>query len=117
MNRDVRRYINAVKDERRLLFDKLHALILGMYPTAETAISYGIVKYRIAPGRVWLGYWKRGVSLHTGYPALIAQFRATHPAIKTGKGGVNLSVTDRIPARAIQQLIRRVVNSAKKPVA
>jgi hypothetical protein len=40
MNREVQRYIDALPDQRRPLFDRLQALILGLYPKAEVLIWY-----------------------------------------------------------------------------
>ena len=63
MNKEVQQFVDVVSDERRPLFDKLHALIMGMYPSAEVVISYGIPTYKAKSGWVGLGYWKGGVSL------------------------------------------------------
>ena len=32
MNKEVQRYVDAVPEERKPLSDKLHALIMGLYP-------------------------------------------------------------------------------------
>jgi hypothetical protein len=85
MNQIVRDYINKGSTEQQKLFERLHNLIMELYPQAENAISYGLLKYYIGKQRVWLGYWKQGVSLYTGFPELIAQFKVKHPAIKTGR--------------------------------
>ena len=34
MNKEVQRFVDAVTDERRPLFDLLHTLILSLYPEA-----------------------------------------------------------------------------------
>lgn len=65
MNKEVQRYMDAVPEEQRPLFDKLYALIMGLYPNAEVVISYQIPTYRVKSGWVALGYWKDDVSLYT----------------------------------------------------
>jgi hypothetical protein len=52
VNKEVQQFVDAVSDERRPFYDKLHALIMGMYPSAEVVISYGIPTYKAKGGRV-----------------------------------------------------------------
>jgi len=35
MNKEVQQFVDAVSDERRPFYDKLHPLIMGMYPSAH----------------------------------------------------------------------------------
>lgn len=109
MNEDVERYIDAVQDERRALFDKLQALIMGLYPNAEAVISYQIPTYKAKSGWVGLGYWKEGVSLYTNGPQHIAEFKTEYPAIKTGKASINFKVTDVVPEAALKKVIKHAV--------
>src|SRR5512135_2202326 len=95
-NKDARRYQDSVHDERRPLFDKLQKLILGMYPVAELKVSYGILLHRVGKGWVGLGFWKEGVSMYTSVPPVIVEFKASQPAIKTGKGSINFRLEDKL---------------------
>jgi uncharacterized protein YdhG (YjbR/CyaY superfamily) len=97
MKSEVQNYIVQVTDERRLLFLKLQSLIYNLYPNAVASISYGIVKYSLPSGWGFLGYWKEGVSLYTGYIKALPDFVSKHPQIKTGKGSIKLKLTDEIP--------------------
>ena len=113
MNEEVQRFIDAIPEDRRPLYDKLHALIMGMYPDAEVVIWYGVPTYRAKSGWVSLGPWKRGVSLYSGHPHLIDEFRAEHPDIKTGRGSINLKVTDEVPVPALKKVIKHAIEHPK----
>lgn len=111
-DKDVQRYVNAVPKDRKPLFDKLQALILSRYPNAEVVMSYQIPTYRAKSGWVGLGYWRDGVSLYTNGPSHIAEFKAKYPAIKTGKGSINLKVTDEVPVTALKKVIKHAIENA-----
>ena len=115
MNEEVQRYVDAVTDERRLLFDKLHALIMGLYPDAEVVMWYRIPTYRAKSAWVGLGYYKDGVSLYTNGPHHLAEFKAEYPGIKTGKGSINLKVTAAIPVLALQKVITHTIEHFIQP--
>jgi uncharacterized protein YdhG (YjbR/CyaY superfamily) len=114
MNSDeVKRYIEAVQDERRPLLEKLQALILGLYPDAEVVISYKIPTYKTPSGWAGLGYWKGGVSVYTNGAHNIAEFKAEYPKIKTGTGSINFKVTDEIPEPALEKVLARAMEGRK----
>ena len=109
MNDEVRRYVKAVSGQRRALFEELERLIKSIYPNAEVVMSYRIPTYRAKSGWVGLGYWKDGISLYTDGPEHVAEFKAKYPMIKTGKGSINLKVTDAVPAAALKKVIRHAM--------
>ena len=113
MNKDVQRYIDAVPDDRKPLFERLQALILGLYPEAEIVISYQVPHYRAKSGGVALGYWKKGVSVYVGTRP-IAEFKVRYPAIKTGKGSINFKVTDAVPVAALKKVVRHAIEHPKE---
>lgn len=115
MNKEVQRYVDAVPDEQKPLFAKIHALIMGLYPDAEVVMSYQVPTYRAKSGWVALGYWKDGVSLYTNGPHHIAEFKAEYPGIKTGKGSINFKVTDMVPVPALQKVITHAIEHSKRP--
>ena len=115
MNGEVERCMDAVQDERRPLFDKLEAQILGLCLDAQVVISYGVPTYRVRSGWVALGCWKQGVSLYTNGPHNIAEFKAEHPPIKTGKGSINFKVTDVVRVAALQKVITRAIEGSMQP--
>lgn len=105
MSIEVQTYIDAVEDERRSLLLNFQAIILRLCPEAAIKISYQIPSYKVPTGWVFLGYWKQGVSIYTGYSQGLADFRAKHPRIKTGKGSVNFRLKDEIPWQDVETLI------------
>jgi len=114
MNKEVEQFVDVLSDERRPLYDKLHTLIIGMYPKAEVVISYGIPTYKAKSGRVGLGLWKGGVTLHTfGARQLVEEFGAKHPAFKTTTAGINFKVSDKIPIAAVKKVIKLAIEHPK----
>jgi uncharacterized protein YdhG (YjbR/CyaY superfamily) len=113
MNQIAQDYINKSDDSaQKALFERLHNLIMKLYPLAENNLSYGLLKYFIGKQRIWLGYWKQGVSLYTGCPELITAFRQKYPEIKTGKGCLNFRLADKIPVPDLKQLIQGALGKA-----
>ncbi len=40
-------YIDAIDPEHRPLFDRIHGLVLGLYPDAEVVLSYKMPTYLV----------------------------------------------------------------------
>ena len=59
MNRDVQRYLDAVPTERKPLVNKLHELIVGLYPVANVDMSYRMPTYKAKDGWVAIANQKR----------------------------------------------------------
>lgn len=114
MNKDVQKYIDAVTDERKALFGKLHDLIVDVYPDAEILIWYGVPTYRAKLANVCLAYWKDGVSLSTNDADHIAAFKVDNPTIKTGKVSINFKVRDTLPMPAIKQVVKHAIEAVKQ---
>lgn len=113
MDEAVQRFIDTVPPESKPLFDRLHALVLRLYPEAKVVISYQVPTYKTKTGWVALGYWKDGVSLYTNNPAHIVVFQAKHPRIKTNKASFNLRRTDEVPDEDLEQVIRHAVEGRR----
>lgn len=110
MNKEVQQFVDAVSDERRPLLDQLHSLILSLYPDAEVVISYGIPTYKAKGGRVGLGLWKGGVTLHTfGARHLVEEFSAKYPAFRTTTAGINFKLSDVVPVAALKKVIKHSI--------
>jgi hypothetical protein len=60
----VRDYVDAIAPEHRPLFDRLHRLILEVHPDAAVVLSYQIPTYQVGRHRLFLGVWRRGVSIY-----------------------------------------------------
>ena len=109
MDPAVERYVEAIPERQRPLFDRLQSLILELYPHAEIVISYGIPTYKVGRRRVYLGLWKAGVSLHA---VPVEEFKQRHPSIKTGKGSLNFKVADELPEADVRDVIQRAIERA-----
>jgi hypothetical protein len=64
---------------------------------------------------VALGYWKKGVSLYTNGERHIAEFKAKHPSIKTGKASINFRAVDKIPIVDLRKVIQHAMERSKRP--
>ncbi|MEA2590759.1 MAG: hypothetical protein QOD62_590, partial [Actinomycetota bacterium] len=51
----VRDYIDAIAPEHRPLFDRLHRLVLAVYPDAAVVLSYQIPTYKVGRRRLFVG--------------------------------------------------------------
>jgi hypothetical protein len=108
LDKAVRGYIDGIAVEHRPLFDRLHSLILDACPGVEVVLSYGIPTYRAGKRRLYLGAWKHGMSLY-GWPQdNDAGFTSRHPALKRGKGTIQLRPADAaaIPDDELRELVR-----------
>lgn len=109
MNRDVRRYFNAVPEDRKPLVEKIHGLIVCLYPDATIDMSYRMPTYRAMDGWVAVANQKRYVSLYTCGAHHLAEFKATYPGIATGKGCINFKPADPVPVAAIRKVIKHAI--------
>ncbi|MGH9276775.1 MAG: iron chaperone [Acidimicrobiales bacterium] len=99
--------------EHRPLFDRLHELILEEHPDAALTISYGIPTYRVGRRRLYLGVWKRGVSLYGWEQARDGVFTARHPELTTGKGTIQLTPAN--AAGLVDDELRALVRTTLSP--
>jgi uncharacterized protein YdhG (YjbR/CyaY superfamily) len=105
---DVRRYIDAIPESHRPLFDRLQALILDEVPDARVVISYQIPLYKV--GRRHVGLNPRrpaGVTLTATSPDHIAAFARRHPHFKTNKASIQFDLDDELPEDDIREVVRR----------
>ena len=66
MDEAVQGYIDTIAPENRPLFDRLNALIMGAYPDAAVALSYGMPSYRVGGRRLYVGDERMG--RRAGFP-------------------------------------------------
>lgn len=114
MDKEVQQYVEAVPEERKPLFDKLHTLILGLYPDAEIVMSYKIPTYKAKSGWVALANQKQYVSLYTNDENYIAAFKSKHPSIKTGKACINFKESDPVPLADLKKVIKHAIEDSEK---
>jgi uncharacterized protein YdhG (YjbR/CyaY superfamily) len=113
MKAEVQRYLDALPDERKSLVDKLHAVILDLYPEAEIDMTYRMPTYKAKEGWVAIANQKHYVSLYTCGAHHLAEFKRKYPGIKTGKGCINFKLTDVVPLAAVTDVIKHAVEHPK----
>jgi uncharacterized protein YdhG (YjbR/CyaY superfamily) len=102
-------YFDAVPPRRKALVEQLHGLILSLYPEARVDLSYRMPTYRVGDGWVAVANQQHDVSLYTFGAQHLADFRAAHPEIRTGKGCITLAPDAELPVAAVTQVIRHAI--------
>jgi uncharacterized protein YdhG (YjbR/CyaY superfamily) len=104
-------YVDKIAPEARLLFDRIHGLIVGEFPDVQVAISYRMPVYRRESRSLNVGAWKHGVSIY-GFPEdRASSIIERHPELSSGKGTLRIThaVADDISDGEIIQLVRGVL--------
>jgi len=106
-------YIEGIAPEHRPLFERLHRLILSAHPDAAVVLSYQIPTYKVGNCRLYVGAWKHGVSIYGWQRGRDADFSSRHPALKTGKGTIQLRPEDAagIPDQEFEDLARAALDA------
>ncbi len=109
----VQDYVDSIASEHRPLFDRLHQLILRLYPEATVVISYRMPTYKVGKGRLHVGSWKHGVSLYGWKRDGADGFMARHPELRTSKGTIQLRPEDAagIPDAELAELVRSALGA------
>ena len=81
MNPQVKHYTDTVPEDRKLLANMLHALIMKEYPDAQVDMSYKMPTYKSKHGWIAWANQKHYVSLYTCAPQHIAEFKQSYPRI------------------------------------
>lgn len=112
MDEAVRHYRDEMDNANRLVFDRLHQLIVATCPDAKVALSYGMPTYRMGRRRLNIAAWKHGLSLYVS-PSRDGGFSARHPELAAGKGTIKLRPADaaRIPDAEFQELVRAALHA------
>lgn len=113
MDADVKRYLATVPENRKQLVERLHRLIVGLYPEAAIDMSYRMPTYKVGDGWVALANQKGYVSLYTCGAHHLADFKKKYPAIKTGTGCINFRLSDDVADTAIEQVIEHAIEHPK----
>ena len=108
MDEAVRGYVDAIAVEHRQVFDRLHRLIIETHPGAVVMLSYGIPTYKVGTRRLYVGAWKHGLSIYGWQQGGDAGFTARHPALRKGKGTIQLRPedADRLSDEEFRELVR-----------
>lgn len=90
MDAEVQTYIDGIASEHRLLFDRVHRLILEAYPEVSIVLSYGMPTYRVGNRKLHVAVWQHGVSIYGWDKDRGAGFTSRHPNLVSGKGTIRL---------------------------
>lgn len=91
MDPDVRAYVDAIPSYRRALFDRLHGLILEVFPDVEVVLSYRIPTYVLGGRRLHVGAWKHGLSAYGWQDGADGGLTRRHPELVSGRGTIRLT--------------------------
>lgn len=109
MDPEVERYFDAVPADRRSRLRLLHTLIVRRFPDVRIDLRYRMPTYTRNGAWVAIANQKHYVSLYTCDPIHLEAFRRSHPAIKTGKGCINLRDGDVLPRKALVGVIEHAL--------
>lgn len=113
MDSNVTAYLETVPDDRREKVELLHALVIDLFPDVTVDMRYRMPTYSLGEGWVAIANQKHYVSLYTCSPAHLVGFKERHPGIKTGKGCINFSDRDSIPASAVREVVEHAIRYPK----
>ena len=104
-------YAEGVPVAFRPMFDRLHALILEVRPEAEVVMQYQVPTYKVGKAKVFLGIWKRGVTLYTTDPANLDEFKLAHPKTKVNKASINFRADQDLPEDDVRAVVERALST------
>jgi uncharacterized protein YdhG (YjbR/CyaY superfamily) len=107
-------YINGFPEPTRKLLTQIRSTIRKTAPKATEKISYGIPTYHYNGNLVHFAAFKK----HIGFfptPSAIEAFQKDLEPYKTSKGTVQLPLTDALPLKLIERIVKfRVKQNAAK---
>lgn len=101
-------YVDEIAPEARVLFDRIHGLIVGEFPDVEVGISYRMPVYRRESWSLNVGAWKHGVSIY-GFPEECAvSIIERHPELSSGRGTLRIThaAADDISDQELIRIVR-----------
>ncbi len=109
MDRAAQEYVDAIPDEHRPLFDRVHGLVLEVHPAAGVVISYQMPTYVVGRHRLHVAVWKHGVSI---YGSDRSGFTERHPDLSSGNGTIRLTpeAAAEIPDDELRALLRAALS-------
>ena len=119
MDAAVRAYADGIATDTRLLFDRIHRLIVGEFPDVEVGISYRMPVYRRAARSLHVGAWKHGVSIYGWPDGGTFSILERHPELSSGKGTLRITraVADDISDEELVELFRCALSEGDAPPA
>lgn len=94
MRADVAAYIQAIDNDQRPLFDRVHRLVMEVQPAAQVVISYRMPTYVVGTRRLHVGVWKHGLSFYGWEHGRGCGLVAGNPHLDSGRGTLRLPITE-----------------------
>jgi len=111
-------YLAGVSDDKRAALQRLRETILGVIPTAEECISYGMPAFRYE-GKVvvFLGAAANHCAFYPG--GMVNEFADELEAFETSKGTIRFQPDHPLPAALVRKIVKAAVarNAARKSKA
>ena len=98
-------YLATVPEHRQERFRKLLSLMASLYPTAVTSMKHRMPTFSNGDGWVAVANQKSYISLYTCSAEHLVEFKQRFPAVRTGKGCVNIQDRDDFPLRELASVI------------
>ena len=101
MDNEVQNYIDAIPEDHRALFDRVHRIIVTTCPNADVVFSYKMPTYRHGKRQLHVGVWKHGVSIYGWKGHGDGGLTERHPELQTSTGTIRIrtdsaaQITDR----------------------
>jgi uncharacterized protein YdhG (YjbR/CyaY superfamily) len=109
-------YLAGVSDDKRAALQRLRETILGVIPTAEECISYGMPAFRYE-GKVvvFLGAAANHCAFYPG--GMVNEFADELEAFETSKGTIRFQPDHPLPAALVRKIVKAAVarNAKSKP--
>ena len=94
MTAEAENYIDAIDEDRRPLFDRVHRLILEAHPDARVVLSYKMPTYVVGSSQLHVGVWKHGLSFYGWVEGRDGGLAARYPHLDNGKGTLRLPLKE-----------------------
>src|SRR5262245_51240273 len=108
-------YLAGVSDDKRAALQRVRETILGVIPTAEECISYGMPAFR-HEGKVVV-FLAAAANHCAFYPGgLVSEFADELEAFETSKGTIRFQPEHPLPAALVRKIVKAAVarNAARK---
>jgi uncharacterized protein YdhG (YjbR/CyaY superfamily) len=118
MPQTVESYLAAQPHEARQAIERLRAIVRKLVPEAHEAISYRILAYKLG-GRIllYIAGWKEHVAIYPVTPGLDEALGERLAPYRSGKGTLRFPLSQPLPIKLIENIVRVRVEEAGKAAA
>ena len=113
VSKAVETYLRSVPQARRTLLGELHEMVLRLYPQVSVDMQYKMPTYHVGEAWIAIANQKHYISMYTCGYHHIERFKQRCPQIKSGKGCINLKMTDDIPWSELEFVVKHAIDHPK----